>query len=69
MLQRAVAKSGESTSAFIREAVAERASRILGAESRAQLADVIGVAHGGGSNTARVTGAEFRRRLRDKPAK
>lgn len=63
-LLRAAERTGETASDFIREAVAERATRVLGTQTRAALADVIGVAHGGASDTAAATGTEFRRRLR-----
>ncbi len=57
-LQQAAQVRGESLSAFIRRAAAERADATLGAEPSADFSDVLGVVHGGGGR-ARRTGEAF----------
>jgi hypothetical protein len=59
-LQRAAAIRGESLSEFIRRAAAERADATLVVGNGADLADVVGVVHGGGGR-ARRTGEAFRK--------
>ena len=57
-LQRAAAVAGESLSEFIRRAAAQRADTVLDSDAHDDLADVLGVIHGGGGN-ARRTGEAF----------
>jgi hypothetical protein len=58
-VRRAAAAEGSSVSAFLRSAAAERADRALSHRNSDQLADVIGVVHGGGAGRARDSGAAF----------
>lgn len=69
-VRRAADAEGSSVSEFLRRAAAERADRTLAERNSERLADVIGVARGGGKSRARDSGAAFadalaeRRRLR-----
>lgn len=57
-LRQAAVVRGESVSAFIRRAVAERADATLSAKPVSDFGDVLGAIHGGGGR-ARRTGAAF----------
>ena len=64
-LQRAAAVTGESLSEFIRRAAAERADTELNTGDRDDIADELGVIHGGGGR-ARQTGKAFTDILTDR---
>jgi hypothetical protein len=57
-VRRAATIEGSSVSEFLRRAAAERAERTLARRASQQLADVVGIVHGGGSR-ARETGKAF----------
>jgi hypothetical protein len=57
-VRRAAALKGESVSAFLRNAAAERADETLATRPSERFADIAGVVHGGGGR-ARRTGDAF----------
>jgi len=57
-VRKAAAVRGESVSAFIRNAAAERAAETLAERGRERFRDVAGAVHGGGGR-ARRTGEAF----------
>jgi hypothetical protein len=63
-LQRAAAATGETMSAFIRQAAAQRADTVLRDDGNEGFSDVLGAIHGGGGR-ARRTGAAFAEALAD----
>lgn len=67
-LQRAAAVRGESLSAFIRRAAAERADDTLAGSNATDFDDVLGVIRGGGGR-ARATGAAFTEVMAERTSK